>query len=118
MVDIHDPSGSGSTTWYEKKNHPKPGTSFQIPYRILVATDADNLLIAGRCASATHEGMAGLRVQTQCHVMGQAAGTAAAMSLTAGVYPADIAVDQLQKRLTDAGVFIDMKRVAEAKASS
>jgi 2-polyprenyl-6-methoxyphenol hydroxylase-like FAD-dependent oxidoreductase len=114
MVDIHDPSGSGHTTWYDRKIHPEPGTTYQIPYRMLVAADVDNLLIAGRCGSATHEGMAGLRVQSHCHVMGQAAGTAAAMSLTAGVRPAEIKVTQLQKRLIDAGVLIDLRRADEA----
>ena len=117
MVDIHDPTGSGHTTWYDKSIHPKPGTTYQIPYRMLVAADADNLLIAGRCASATHEGMAGLRVQSHCHVMGQAAGTAAAMSLAAGVRPAEVDVAQLQKRLIDAGVFIDLQRAQQAKTS-
>jgi hypothetical protein len=110
MVDIHDPGGSGRTTWYDKRIHPQPGTSYQIPYRILVAADKDNLLLAGRCASATHEGMAGLRVQTHCHVMGQAAGTAAAMSLDAGVSPAQVEVAELQKRLVAAGVWIDLDR--------
>lgn len=114
MVDVHDPSGSGYTTWYDKKDHPKPGTTYQIPYRMLVAADIDNLFIAGRCASATHEGMAGLRVQSHCHVMGQAAGTAAAMSLDAGVPPAKVDVAQLQKRLLDAGVMIDMDRARAA----
>ncbi|NLF07491.1 MAG: FAD-dependent oxidoreductase [Pirellulaceae bacterium] len=114
MVDIHDPKGSGKTTWSDKGIHPEPGTTYQIPYRILVAADADNLLLAGRCASATHEGMAGLRVQTHCHVMGQAAGTAAALSLQADVRPADLEVADLQKRLIDAGVSIDLERVNKA----
>ncbi len=117
MVDIHDPGGSGHTTWYDKRIHPEPGTTYQIPYRMLVAADSDNLLIAGRCASATHEGMAGLRVQSHCHVMGQAAGTAAAMSLSAGVRPADVDVPQLQKRLIDAGVLIDLPRAERARTS-
>ncbi len=116
MVDIHDPEGSGKTTWSNKKNRPEPGTTYQIPYRILVAADADNLLLAGRCASATHEGMAGLRVQTHCHVMGQAAGTAAAMSLDAGVPPADVDVAGLQRRLIDAGVSIDLERAKKLTA--
>jgi hypothetical protein len=115
MVDIHDPDGSGKTTWSNKETHPNPGTTYQIPYRILVAADADNLLLAGRCAAATHEGMAGLRVQTHCHVMGQAAGAAAAMSLDAGVRPADLDVAALQKRLIDAGVSIDLDRAESAK---
>jgi len=114
MVDIHDPEGSGYTTWYDRSIHPEPGATYQIPYRMLVARDADNLLVAGRCASATHEGMAALRVQSHCHVMGQAAGTAAAMSLEAGVPPAEVDVSRLQRRLVEAGVWIDQDRVRQA----
>ncbi|MBN1350089.1 FAD-dependent oxidoreductase, partial [candidate division KSB1 bacterium] len=114
MVDIHDPLGTGYTTWQDQSIHPEKGTTYQIPYRILVAADVDNLLIAGRCASATHEGMAGLRVQSHCHMMGQAAGTAAALSLQQGVRPAQLAIPQLQKRLMDAGVLIDLERTKKA----
>ncbi len=115
MIDIHDPDGSGYTTWYDTTTHPEPGTTYQIPYRILVADDMDNLLVAGRCASATHEGRAGLGVQSHCHVMGQAAGTAAALSLIEGVYPADIDVAALQQRLIADGVWIDEQRVRDAR---
>jgi hypothetical protein len=114
MVDVHDPKGSGDTTWLDQKRHLEPGTSYQIPYRILVQSDYDNLLLAGRCASATHYGMAGLRLQTHCHVMGQAAGVAAAMSLDASVSPKDISTEQLQIHLRTAGVWIDDKRVQAA----
>ena len=114
MVDIHDPGGSGHTTWYDKSIHPQPGTTYQVPYRILVAEDMDNLLVAGRCASATHEGMAGLRVQSHCHIMGQAAGTAAAISLEADIPAADVDAVELQKRLIADGVWIDQKRAEEA----
>ncbi|NOZ64385.1 MAG: FAD-dependent oxidoreductase [Caldiserica bacterium] len=117
MVDIHDPEGSGRTTWMDKSTYLEPGTTYQIPYRILVARDMDNLLIAGRCASATHEGMAGLRVQSHCHLMGQAAGAAAVLSLEQNILLANIDVTKLQRRLVDSGVFIDEKRVKNARQS-
>ncbi len=107
MIDVHDPEGSGYTTWREKDRHLKPGETYQIPYRMLVARDVDNLLVAGRCASATHQGMAALRIQTHCHLMGQAAGFAAAMSLEANVPPGEIDVAALQKRLVESGVFLE-----------
>lgn len=110
MVDIHDPNGTGHTTWYDRSTHLEKGTTYQIPYRILVARDVENLLIAGRCASATHEGMAGLRVQSHCHIMGQAAGTAAAMCLGGSVSPADVDVNVLQDKLVEDGVMIDIER--------
>ena len=116
-VDIHDPMGTGYTTWCDRSTHLGPGETYQIPYRVLVAADVDNLLVAGRCASASHEGMAALRIQSHCHVMGQAAGTAAAMCLESGVRPADVDVPALQQRLVAQNVLIDMKRVEGARAA-
>lgn len=60
----------------------------QLPYRMLVprratAGGVDNLLVAGRCASMTHDGQSAARVSGACFVMGQAAGTAAAMAAMA-----------------------------------
>src|SRR5690606_39452221 len=49
----------------------------QIPYRIVLPQRVENLFIAGRCASMTHEGQSSARVSGPCFVMGQAAGTAA-----------------------------------------
>ena len=117
MIDIHDPEGSGYTTWRDKDRHLKPGETYQIPYRMLVAKDLDNLLVAGRCASATHQGMAAVRIQTHCHLMGQAAGFAAAMSLENNIPPANIDVAKLQQRLIDNGVYIDRQRTAQAAAA-
>jgi len=113
-VDIHDPEGSGYTTYRDVSIRLEPGATYQIPYRILVAADVDNLFVVGRCASATHEGMAALRIQAQCHVMGQAAGTAAAICLESGVRPAGVNVCELQRRLSESGVWIDLERCRQA----
>ena len=55
-----------------------------IPYRSLVVRDAANVLVAGRCFSATHDAHASVRSMAQCMAMGQAAGTAAAMAVAGG----------------------------------
>jgi glycine/D-amino acid oxidase-like deaminating enzyme len=57
------------------------GSAVGIPYRTLVARDAGNVLVAGRCFSATHDAHASVRSMAQCMAMGQAAGTAAALAL-------------------------------------
>jgi hypothetical protein len=75
----------------------------EIPYRIIVPRRVDNLLVAGRCASMSHEGQSSARVSGPCFVMGQAAGTAADLALTAGLAPRAIDVAALQRRLRDAG---------------
>jgi hypothetical protein len=83
----------------------------QLPYRMLLprrasAGGATNLLVAGRCASMTHDGQSAARVTGACFVMGQAAGTAAAMACAAGVTPHDIDVPALQERLAGQGAFL------------
>jgi hypothetical protein len=80
-------------------------TCNQLPWRMLVPRQVDNLLVAGRCASMTHEGQSAARASGACFVMGQAAGTAAA-TLAAGRF-ADVDVPALQKKLAADGVDLD-----------
>ncbi len=78
-----------------------------LPWRMLVPRGVDNLLVAGRCASMTHQGQAAARVSGGCFVMGQAAGTAAATATANGARFADIDVAALQQRLAADGVDLD-----------
>lgn len=77
----------------------------QLPWRMLVPRGVDNLLVAGRCASMTHEGQSAARASGGCFVMGQAAGTAAA-SLGSSRF-ADVDVAALQKTLANDGADLD-----------
>jgi len=71
----------------------------EIPYRIIVPRKVDNLFVAGRCASMSHDGQSSARVSGPCFVMGQAAGTAADLALAAKVMPRALDVQALQRRL-------------------
>ena len=71
----------------------------EIPYRIIVPQRVDNLLVAGRGASMSHEGQSSARVSGPCFIMGQAAGTAAHLALEAGVPPRALDIATLQRRL-------------------
>lgn len=77
-----------------------------LPWRMLVPANINNLLVAGRCASMTHEGQSAARASGGCFVMGQAAGTAASQ-LEAGEPFANTDVKQLQKLLKQGGVYFD-----------
>lgn len=79
---------------------------YQIPYRCLLPKAVENLLVAGRCLSSTREAMASLRIMTICMVLGQAAGTAAAISVKSKREPRDIDVHRLQESLRTQGVNI------------
>jgi FAD dependent oxidoreductase len=78
----------------------------ELPYRMLVPEAVDNLLIAGRCASMTHDGQSAARVSGACFAMGEAAGSAAALALSGSTIPRDIAVEKLQQQLKEQGAFI------------
>jgi hypothetical protein len=77
-----------------------------LPYRMLLPRQVGNLLVAGRCASMTHEGQSAARVSGACFVMGEAAGTAAHLALAGNSNPNDIPVTQLQDMLGRNGAFL------------
>ncbi len=88
--------------------------AYGIPYRCLLPVSLDNVLVAGRCLSATHEAMASTRVMAQCMATGQAAGTAAALAAGASGRPRDIDPEGLcrllrsQEAILDGGVPVEM----------
>jgi len=86
----------------------------ELPYRMLVPEGVDNLLMAGRCASMTHEGQSAARVSGACFVMGEAAGTAAALALSGNTIPRDISVEKLQHQLREQGAFIGRDQAVPA----
>ena len=73
---------------------------------MLVPRDVDGLLIAGRAVSATHEALGAIRVMPPCFAMGEAAGTAAALSLEDDCSPRAVSVTTLQQRLRKAGAYL------------
>jgi hypothetical protein len=97
-IDIHSPTGEGTT------NPPMPpGLSYDIPYRSLVPKNIDNLLIAGRCISSTHEGQSAIRVIPIVVAIGQAAGVAASLSAKLNIPPRKLDISLLQKTLREQG---------------
>ncbi len=82
------------------------GDYYQIPYRCLLTAQIRNLLVAGRSVSATFSAQGSLRVMATCMGMGQAAGTAAAMAVKAGIEPQDIATDRLRQKLIEQGAWL------------
>ena len=100
-IDIHNPEGSGTSHYYFGA-----GEWYQIPYRCLLPKKCDNLLVAGRCISSTHEAQASYRVMPIVTTLGQAAGIAAALAIKAGVAMRDVDVKALQGIIEKDGGFI------------
>jgi hypothetical protein len=84
----------------------KAGDYYQIPYRSLLPQKIDNLLVAGRCLSATHDGQASARNSAQCMAMGEAAGVAAALAVSQGISPEHIDRHALKDNLLSQGVIL------------
>jgi hypothetical protein len=108
-IDIHNPRGSGTTT-----HRLAPGASYEIPYRCLVPQRVDDLLVAGRCISTTHEALASTRLTPTVMTLGQAAGTAAALSVEADLSPRALDPRVLREQLIRDGV--DLRRPETARA--
>lgn len=79
-------------------------SGFAYPYRALLPRQVDNLLVAGRCGSATFLGHAAGKSMGNMMALGQAAGVAAALCSAQGVTPRRLQVSQLQERLREMGI--------------
>ncbi len=99
-MDIHSPDSASG--YFSEAG--KTANSYEIPFGSLVPQGVSNMLIAGRCLSATHEAHAAVRVMPAAFAMGQAAGTAAALGVEHRMAPGDVPVEMLQRTLLAAGV--------------
>ncbi len=79
---------------------------YQIPYRSLLPGNVDNLIVAGRCLSATHEAQASARNSAQCMAMGEAAGAAAHLTLENEIKPRQLEPSSLLSALLSQNVLL------------
>ena len=88
------------------RTNPPDGGSFDLPYRILVPRDVENMLVAGKMVSATRE--CALRFLPETMETGQAAGVAAAISVRSGCTPRQLEDDisEVQKTLEGQGAIL------------
>ncbi|MBN1854093.1 MAG: FAD-dependent oxidoreductase [Pirellulales bacterium] len=97
-LDDHPPSGFD--LFQEKPcTQIYPRQPYHIPLRSLYSRNIQNLMMAGRNISASHVAFTSTRVMSTCAVMGQAAGTAAAICANAGIAPRQLVQDK--KRLVE-----------------
>ncbi len=106
-MDDHFPEGfykkEAGTIW-----HPAP-SPYGIPYRSFYSRNIENLMFAGRNISATHTALSSTRVMATCSVIGQAVGTAAALSLDLGLTPRGVyreALSDLKLRLMEDDAYL------------
>jgi hypothetical protein len=114
-IDVHNCTGPGMDT---ETYYPPVGFKYQIPYRCIVPKETDNLLVAGRCISVDHRALGSTRVMPQCAALGQAAGTAAALSAQRDCRPRDLDVRELQAKLREDGAVFDEQGVEKLNAQA
>lgn len=100
-IDIHNPEGSGTSHYYFKD-----GTYYTIPYRSLQPKGTDNLLVAGRCISSTHEAQASYRIMPIVCCIGEAAGTAVGIAAKNNLPVTQADIREIQDVLRKNGAFI------------
>ncbi len=100
-IDRHPQEASG----YHDQPEVPP---YDIAYRTLLPQGVENLLVAGRCHSATSEALASSRVTANSMGMGQAAGTAAAIAIGDNLNSVrEVNIQALQSSLLDQGCILD-----------
>jgi hypothetical protein len=102
-IIIHGQGWSRKNDDYESIPY-NPG--YQIPYRCLIPKEIKNVIVAGRCISASFEAQSGTRGIAPCIAIGQAAGTAAALATKLGVESSELDVQILQKKLASDGAYL------------
>ncbi|MEQ4209147.1 FAD-dependent oxidoreductase [Actinopolymorpha sp. B9G3] len=92
-IDLHPPGGMyaterGSRHWHADGN-------YHIPLRTLYSRNVTNMWMAGRNISCSHVAFGSTRVMATCAVVGEAAGTAAALATQRGTSPRELATQQI-----------------------
>jgi len=98
--DFHD-AKSGDVHISKENNR-----AYALPLRAMLPKGVHNVLLAGRCISATFDAESGLRGIGPSMSVGQAVGTAAALATGAGVDVREIDTKELQRRLRVDGAFL------------
>ncbi|MCQ2735337.1 MAG: FAD-dependent oxidoreductase [Alphaproteobacteria bacterium] len=101
-IDIHNPEGTGTVM-----HHLKEGEYYQIPYRCLVPKELDNMLVAGRNLSATHEAHSAVRIMPICCCMGEAAGTAIGEAYNTNTNVHTVDIQSVRRKLKEYGAAIE-----------
>jgi hypothetical protein len=113
-LEDHRPQAAGEaeTRWAYVRDH----RAYGVPYRTLVPRGRDELWVAGRCFSATHDAHASCRSMGQTMSMGQAAGLAAGLSLAHDCGARDVPIGELRQALADVGAVLEFPAAPAAEA--
>lgn len=104
-IDIHNPKGEGTESSFVSE----PGTYYSIPYEVMVCDEIKNLLVTGRCVSATFEAQAAIRTTPTVGALGHACGIAAALASQGDGIARNVNVVELQEELMKQKAYLDLR---------
>lgn len=102
-IDIHSPDGEG--TKHEKLEW---GGMYSIPYRCLITPTIKNVIVIGRCLSATFEAQAAVRTTPTTGAIGHAGGVAAAQAALHNLDVQQVDVTRVQSELKKQGAYLEL----------
>lgn len=117
-IDIHNPKGEGTFSVHVNKQEESKDAEFDrstfdsyysIPYEIMITKEIQNLIVTGRCVSASFEAQAAIRTTPTMTALGQAAGIAAALAIHTNQCVNKIDIKNLQNLLIAQGSYIEKK---------
>lgn len=97
-IDVHAPSAATTNTV-----HLRPNTIYHIPLRSMLVESIANLVVVGRCISATHEAAAAFRVTPISMAIGQGGGVAAAEAVRLSLPPGKVPFPVIREQLLSQG---------------
>lgn len=105
-IEDHRASGDGEeeTHWA----YVPDGGVYEVPFRCFVPKETSQVLVCGRCFSATHDAHASCRSMGQTMAMGHACGTASAQAIQSNTYIRSISIQKLQDTLLNQGAVLDL----------
>lgn len=105
-IDIHNPKGVGTESCFLSEK----GTYYSIPYETLYCNEIKNLLVSGRCISATFEAQAAIRTTPTAGALGHAAGVAAALAAKRDGDVSEVNTDEIQKLLREQDAYLVLEK--------
>lgn len=94
--DVHNLTGASLDKTGAQK-HFKQRNDYTIPYGCLLPKNVEGLLLSGRNISGSHLAHSNFRIMSVCIALGEAAGTAAALSIIDNVRLRDVDVKKIQE---------------------
>lgn len=102
-IDIHSPDGEGT-----KHQKLEWGGMYSIPYSCMITDSVRNLIVIGRCISATFEAQAAMRTTPTTGAIGHAGGVAAALAAKEEIDVQDVNIKEVQQLLKEQGAYLEV----------